>query len=74
MTTKTKNKYNPGELYFDGVGMDEARGAVAFICARGIDGNLADVYGESSEEAERAARHIIRALNSHEGHEGDDEE
>ena len=60
-----------GELYLDGVVLDVERGPFAIICSRGIDGNIADVYGETPEEAERAARHIIRAVNSCEGHESE---
>jgi hypothetical protein len=52
-----------GELFLDGVVEDKERGAFAIICSHGIDGNIADVYGASSEEAREAAKYIIRTLN-----------
>lgn len=51
------------QLYFDGSVDDEERGPFAIICSHGIDGNVADVYGESIEEAEETARRIISICN-----------
>lgn len=58
-----------GELYFDSVNDRTERGAFAIICSRGVDGNIADVYGETVEEAMHTAMHIIQAVNSFDEHE-----
>lgn len=47
-----------GDLYFDGVHENEC-GSFGVIMSTDIDGNLADVYGETPEEAEANARALI---------------
>jgi hypothetical protein len=56
-----------GELYFDGARDNPDLGPVAVICMHGIDGNLADVYGETVEEAEAAAKRLVQLVNFLEG-------
>jgi hypothetical protein len=53
-----------GELYFDGLNRGTERGPFVIICSTGTDGNVADVYGETDEEAEEAARTIISCVNN----------
>jgi hypothetical protein len=52
-----------GELYLEGVYDDAERGPFAIICGRGIDGNVADVYGETREDASLHALFIIHSVN-----------
>lgn len=54
--------------YFDGTHEyneddPDDRGNFAIIMAHGVDGNVADVYGETVEDAERTARQIISVMN-----------
>lgn len=50
------------ELFIDGV--HEAEGGwFAVICHPGVDGNFADVYGESESEALYNANNILKLVN-----------
>jgi hypothetical protein len=52
-----------GELYLEGVYDNAERGPMAIICGRGVDGNVADVYGETREDASIHALYIIHSVN-----------
>lgn len=56
-----------GELYIDGTHEDE-RGHLAVICGTGIDGNIADVYGETQDDAIETAEYFIKLSNQDRGH------
>lgn len=51
-----------GDLYFDGV-HETDRGIFAVIMSTATDGNFADVYGETAEDAEKNARELIALAN-----------
>lgn len=51
-----------GDLYFDGVHESE-RGFFGVIMSTAVDGNFADVYGETREQAEIITRQMITLIN-----------
>jgi hypothetical protein len=51
------------EYYIAGEHEDTERAPFVVICSRWIDGNIADVYGESIEEARDMAQAIVDLLN-----------
>jgi hypothetical protein len=42
---------------------DDERGPFVVICSHYIDGNVADVYGETLDEAREKAQQIVDLLN-----------
>jgi len=51
------------EYYIAGEHEDSERGPFVVICSHFIDGNIADVYGETIEEAREMAQTIVDLLN-----------
>lgn len=43
---------------------DSDRGTFAIICSHSVDGNVADVYGETTEEAKAAAEEILTKIDA----------
>lgn len=50
------------QLYLDGTRTNE-RGSFAIVMSHGIDGNVADVYGEDESDAAETAQRLIKLIN-----------
>lgn len=55
------NYYIPRTISED----DSERGPFAIICSHSVDGNVADVYGETEDDARQTAEDILTKLDAY---------